>query len=148
VVLAEVICHIPTSSDMPSTSTVFWASGAGAMRSSVAPVSDTPSVRSMPPARADCPVPEGPTNSGVEITLERDARSKRPFGQYFTIGNPFAHPAFAAWWQDAHRGSPVLEPFAGGDNIPTLLKASGYLAATTRASTSTRRRRPSENGTR
>lgn len=45
-------------------------------------------------------------------------------GQYFTTGNPFAHPAFRAWWNDLQPGSPFLEPFAGADNIPALLRAA------------------------
>jgi hypothetical protein len=65
----------------------------------------------------------------VELSPTRDAGTKRLLGQYFTVGNPFAHPAFASWWGDAHRGSPVLEPFAGADNIPALLGAAGYQAS-------------------
>lgn len=53
-------------------------------------------------------------------------RSRRLLGQYFTTGNPFTHPAFAAWWQDTPSETPVLEPFAGANGLPTLLRASGF----------------------
>lgn len=43
-----------------------------------------------------------------------DARS---LGQYYTVGNPFKHPAFLEWLQD----DLILEPFAGSKNIVHLV---------------------------
>lgn len=48
--------------------------------------------------------------------------TKRQNGQYFTLRNPFSHPAFAAW--AARAGLPaatVIEPFAGANNIIRML---------------------------
>ena len=48
---------------------------------------------------------------------------KRSHGQYFTVRNPFIHPQFAFW---AHKaglpGRPVIEPFAGANDIIRMLQ--------------------------
>ena len=55
-------------------------------------------------------------------------QSKREFGQYFTIENPFNHPLFNEWmiltgYKDE---DVILEPFAGANNILRLMDESGY----------------------
>ncbi len=43
---------------------------------------------------------------------------KRLNGQYFTVGNPFSHPAFAQWASYAQIDqSIILEPFAGSNSL-------------------------------
>ena len=52
--------------------------------------------------------------------------SKRTLGQYYTLGNPFGHPAFLDWAQQA--GLPqatVLEPFAGANSLVLMLQQAG-----------------------
>lgn len=56
-------------------------------------------------------------------------QTKRLHGQFLTTGNPFTHPAFAAWWATCERTGPFLEPFAGADGLPGMLAASGYVQA-------------------
>lgn len=63
------------------------------------------------------PTAPGPTPSTA---------SKRLLGQYFTTANPFHHPAFDAWWATCPEHGPALEPFAGADHIPALLRETGY----------------------
>ena len=51
---------------------------------------------------------------------------KRNLGQYFTVGDPFSHAAFTAWLKRAQvEKSPVLEPFAGSNNLVKMLRQAG-----------------------
>lgn len=52
--------------------------------------------------------------------------NKRSLGQYYTVGNPFAHPLFKKWMGESYDGEYVLEPFAGSNNIPRLMAEVGY----------------------
>ena len=50
--------------------------------------------------------------------MNRSMLGKRQRGQYYTVKNPFAHPAFRAWARRA--GLPqtrILEPFAGANSL-------------------------------
>ena len=43
---------------------------------------------------------------------------KRLHGQYYTVENPFDHPAFVKWAKKANLNNVnVIEPFAGGNNL-------------------------------
>ena len=53
--------------------------------------------------------------------------SKRVNGQYFTTTSPFETIAFKKWFNtipESIRNTTILEPFAGGNNIPALIKKS------------------------
>lgn len=50
---------------------------------------------------------------------------KRHLGRFLTVGNPFLHRAFVDWWAAA-APTEVLEPFAGADGIPALLREAGF----------------------
>lgn len=54
--------------------------------------------------------------------------NKREFGQYFTKGNPFNHKLFRKWIDTVKENGidTLLEPFAGANNIPSLMKECGY----------------------
>jgi len=55
-----------------------------------------------------------------------DAGRKRAEGRYYTIHNPFDHPAFRAWAADAGLpGAVVLEPFAGAGHLLRALETVG-----------------------
>ncbi|MDR3049153.1 MAG: hypothetical protein LBV16_04860 [Elusimicrobiota bacterium] len=52
---------------------------------------------------------------------------KRELGQYYTVGNPFSLKPFARWAQKANLiNEIVLEPFAGANNIISLLQDLGF----------------------
>jgi hypothetical protein len=52
---------------------------------------------------------------------------KRELGQYYTIGNPFSLKPFLDWAKKANlKNEIVLEPFAGANNIITLLQELDY----------------------
>jgi len=52
---------------------------------------------------------------------------KRELGQYYTVGNPFSLKPFKDWAQKANlKKEIVLEPFAGANNIISLLKDLDY----------------------
>ena len=50
--------------------------------------------------------------------------NKRLFGQYFTITNPFETVGFYKWFNSIpnYENEMILEPFAGGNNIPRMIK--------------------------
>jgi len=53
---------------------------------------------------------------------------KRGFGQYDTTRNPFSHSAFVAWAAAAGLPkAPLLEPFAGANNLVRMLQAEGLV---------------------
>ncbi len=57
--------------------------------------------------------------------------SKRLRGQFFTTTNPFANHAFVSWFKSIpldERGvaHPILEPFAGANNIVWMIRDLGY----------------------
>lgn len=54
--------------------------------------------------------------------------NKRELGQYFTKGNPFNHKLFKKWVDIlvSNGIDTLLEPFAGANCIPSLIKESGY----------------------
>jgi len=55
-----------------------------------------------------------------------DTGRKRAEGRYYTLHNPFDHPAFRAWAADAGLpGAVVLEPFAGAGHLLRALEAVG-----------------------
>src|SRR3546814_1893314 len=48
--------------------------------------------------------------------------TKRLHGQFFTITNPFEHPAFLAWAKRADiKNKKLLEPFAGANHLVKML---------------------------
>jgi hypothetical protein len=52
---------------------------------------------------------------------------KRELGQYYTIGNPFSLKPFRQWAKKANlKKEVVLEPFAGANNIISLLQYLDY----------------------
>jgi hypothetical protein len=52
---------------------------------------------------------------------------KRELGQYYTIGNPFSLRPFRQWAKRANiKKEIILEPFAGANNIISLLQNLGY----------------------
>ena len=51
---------------------------------------------------------------------------KRELGQYFTITNPFELNVFKKWLNRVNNDSVYLEPFAGANNIPKLIKETGF----------------------
>ncbi|MDR3111579.1 MAG: hypothetical protein LBU55_00175 [Elusimicrobiota bacterium] len=52
---------------------------------------------------------------------------KRELGQYYTVGNPFSLKPFKQWAKKANlKNEIVLEPFAGANNIISLLQNLGY----------------------
>ncbi|MYE38134.1 MAG: hypothetical protein F4X82_01265 [Candidatus Spechtbacteria bacterium SB0662_bin_43] len=54
-------------------------------------------------------------------------RHKRQRGQYYTLGNPFSLNPFQEWAELIRlKQRVVLEPFAGANNIITLLSDAGY----------------------
>ena len=50
---------------------------------------------------------------------------KRGDGRYYTVRNPFDHPAFMAWADEADLHD-VVEPFAGANHLIDHLKDAGY----------------------
>lgn len=59
-------------------------------------------------------------------TAPADAGRKRAEGRYYTLHNPFDHPAFQAWAVEAGLpGATVLEPFAGAGHLLRALDAVG-----------------------
>lgn len=59
------------------------------------------------------------------------AAEKRLRGRYLTTGNPFHHPAFDSWWHTLPGQPSILEPFAGANGIPALVRGAGYQACWT-----------------
>jgi hypothetical protein len=58
--------------------------------------------------------------------LPADAERKRAEGRYYTLHNPFDHPAFRGWAARAGLpGTTVLEPFAGAAHLLRALDAIG-----------------------
>ena len=51
---------------------------------------------------------------------------KRELGQYYTQSNPFGHQLFYEWLNLVPKDRPFLEPFAGSNNIPKMIKDLGY----------------------
>jgi hypothetical protein len=52
---------------------------------------------------------------------------KRQLGQYYTVGNPFSLKSFQKWARESDiKNEVVLEPFAGTNNIITLLHRLNY----------------------
>ena len=86
--------------------------------------------RSRPAYRAKV---KAPRNSSSSVSCfkfgpigARDSDSKRSRGAYFTVGNPFHHPAFAEWAQlAALRTQDILEPFAGSNSLIRHLEDMG-----------------------
>lgn len=58
-------------------------------------------------------------DSHIELSIKE-------YGRYYTEGNPFTHPAFKDWYSLIPENAPIVEPFAGGCNIPRLLKETGF----------------------
>ena len=59
-----------------------------------------------------------------------EIRDKRANGRYYTAGNPFDHPAFLAWAEQARlRSATVLEPFAGANSLVERLREMGLCSA-------------------
>ena len=57
---------------------------------------------------------------------------KKLLGQFFTTTNPFDTVAFYKWLEiipDDIKKGPILEPFAGANNIPRMLLDSDMLQA-------------------
>lgn len=48
--------------------------------------------------------------------------TKRGFGQYYTINNPFRHPLFSDWFGMLLPTDTIVEPFAGSNNIIKLVR--------------------------
>lgn len=55
--------------------------------------------------------------------------NKRLFGQYFTITNPFNTVGFYKWLESIpnYKDEIILEPFAGGNNIPRMIRDEGII---------------------
>ena len=52
--------------------------------------------------------------------------NKRENGVYYTVNNPFKHKEFVKWYNKATEDTKIiLEPFAGGNNIPRLVNETG-----------------------
>lgn len=52
--------------------------------------------------------------------------NKRENGVYYTVNNPFKHKEFIKWYKEATNNTDIiLEPFAGGNNIPRLVNETG-----------------------
>lgn len=50
-------------------------------------------------------------------------KHKQITGQYYTTYNPFNHKEFIKWYNKATKNTDIiLEPFAGGNNIPKLIQ--------------------------
>lgn len=57
------------------------------------------------------------------------AQTKRALGQYFTSGNPFHTPAFAAWMRGFWSArQTLLDPFAGKNSLLRLVREAGWEA--------------------
>lgn len=54
--------------------------------------------------------------------------STKEHGRYYTEGNPFTHQSFKDWYNLIPENTPIVEPFAGGCNIPRLLTEIGFNA--------------------
>lgn len=58
--------------------------------------------------------------------------AKIQHGQFFTVGNPFLHSAFQEWMTGVltvdgmSLDTPVIEPFAGANNIVRLMRDAGF----------------------
>ncbi len=56
------------------------------------------------------------------------AQEKKALGKFFTITNPFEYDAFAKWKKkvlsEIEKFDRILEPFAGANKIPELLKSN------------------------
>lgn len=50
------------------------------------------------------------------------------YGQFFTVTNPFANEAFIRWFKSVpdYKSQVLLEPFAGANNIVTMLRDLGF----------------------
>lgn len=57
---------------------------------------------------------------------DRIELSIKEYGRYYTESNPFTHQAFKDWCSLIPENTPIVEPFAGGCNIPRLLKEVGF----------------------
>ena len=56
----------------------------------------------------------------------RMGMNKRENGVYYTVNNPFKHKEFIKWYNKATEDTDIiLEPFAGGNNIPRLVNETG-----------------------
>ncbi len=60
-------------------------------------------------------------------------QEKKILGKFFTVNNPFEYDAFSKWKRDIVENGDeivkILEPFAGANNIPNLLRDSKWLEA-------------------
>ena len=52
--------------------------------------------------------------------------SAKELGRYYTEGNPFTHQAFREWYNLIPKNAAITEPFAGGCNIPRLMREIGF----------------------
>lgn len=52
--------------------------------------------------------------------------NKKQYGQYFTKYNVFEHDIFTKWLKSKNIETPILEPFAGGNNIPYFLQNNDW----------------------
>ena len=54
---------------------------------------------------------------------------KRMHGQYYTVKNPFDHPSFMEWAENANlKDTKVIEPFAGSNNLINHLMDLGMVS--------------------
>lgn len=60
--------------------------------------------------------------------MKNSLAEKRTLGQFFTTTNPFDHDIFHTWFAMLPKEfqDPLLEPFAGANNIVKMLKKIGY----------------------
>jgi hypothetical protein len=64
----------------------------------------------------------------MPLTASAEHETKRLHGRFLTVGNPFVHDAFQSWWTSLPPDASFVEPFAGADGIPDLLREAGCVA--------------------
>lgn len=68
----------------------------------------------------------GKLQATAKILDEHIELSTKEHGRFYTEGNPFTHQAFKEWYALIPENTQVVEPFAGGCNIPRLLAETGF----------------------
>ena len=59
----------------------------------------------------------------IRAKSDKKTKEERETGKFYTINNPFTYKAFDEWYIQAIKDTNIiLEPFAGGNNIPRLIK--------------------------
>mgnify|MGYP001632806830 CR=1 FL=1 len=59
----------------------------------------------------------------IRAKSDKKTKEERETGKFYTTNNPFNHKEFIKWYNKAIKDTDIiLEPFAGGNNIPKLIQ--------------------------